>query len=150
MRDRNKVPVNWRRIGEGDRMVAVRDDGVEVVRDPTYSNAPYVIINMAGRAYSQIGRGGLERPRLYRYLDAATAAADRVWPMAFDHETAFHLVADKNDWRAPIDKVVPAEKLVAVIKAICFYTGTETTVTVEKDNRFRVKSVGYRMGPAGP
>ena len=149
MRDRNKVPANWRRIGEGNRMVAVRDDGVEVVRDPTYAKAPYVINDIAGNPYSQTGRGGRERPRLFRYLDAATAAADRVWPMAVDYETAFRLVANQDDWRAPIDTVVPADKLVAVIKAICFYTGTETTVIVEKD-RFRVKSVGYRMGPAGP
>ena len=152
MRDRNKVPSHWQRIGEGRHMAAVRCDGVEVLHDYRYSGSPYVIQNLRGQVYCQMTGRGVQRPRprLFKYLDAATAAADRLWPLTIDHQPAFQLVANKDDWRAPIDAIVPADKLVAVLKAIAHFTATEATVSVEGNGFFRVKSVGYRMGPAGP
>lgn len=142
-RDRNRLPEHW--VYLGDRQAAVRSDGVEIVRDRQYKNGPFVIVSRRGQVYTQMTGRGVQhpRPRLFRYLDAATATADRVWPMAIDQEPAFRLVANKDDWKGPINAVVAAEKLVAVIKAIKFYTGADTTVAVQGDGQMQVTSVGY-------
>ena len=70
-------------------------------------------------------------------------------------EAAFNMVADPNDWRAPIDAYVPKDTdLVLLEEAIVFYTATTPTFTVAlgKDQvmRIRVRADGYRAGPAGP
>lgn len=131
---------------------AVRSDGVKIVHDRRYHKRTLVIENILGEVYSQAVRGQHARPRLFKYLDAAAAVADRIWPIvgAHEHEVAFRLVADPDDWKRPIDATVPANRLADVVKAINFYTATETTVSVLADGQFRVKSIGYRMGPAGP
>lgn len=64
---------------------------------------------------------------------------------------AFDRVANPNDWRAPIDKVLLAERATpAVSAAVEFYTATQATITDLGNGFVRVTAVGYRMGPAGP
>lgn len=141
MRNRNKVPLHWVRIG--DSAGAIRDDHVEVRREPTYKQSPFILVSATGEIYSQHVRDGTRRPRLFRYLDAATATADRVWPLAVDHAPAFWLVANKDDWKGPINATVPPDKLLAVIKAIKFFTGADTTVAVQGNGQMYISSVGY-------
>lgn len=141
MRDRNKVPAHWIRIGADAG--AVREDHIEVRRDPTYKHSPYILLNATGEVYGQTVRDGTIRPRLFRYLDAATATADRVWPLAVDHAPAFNLVANKDDWKGPINAMIAPDKLLAVIKAIKFFTGADTTVAVQGDGQLQITSVGY-------
>lgn len=68
---------------------------------------------------------------------------------------AFDTVCDPNDWKGPIDCFVTADNVAVVVAAIQFYTATTPKVEAVKDNRtanstlFRVKSEGYRKGPAG-
>ena len=141
------LPDHW--TVYADTGTAKRTDGVRILHDRSYGNA-LVIENLSGQVYSQSVRGGHSRPRLFKYLDAAADAADHVWPLVEKHELAFHLVADPVDWRRPIDAIVPAAKLVDVVRAIQYYTATETIVSVATNGQFRVQSIGYRMGPAGP
>lgn len=65
---------------------------------------------------------------------------------------AFNLVADPDDWRAPINALVGPGELEAAITAIEFFTATIPTVEVVSvpERVYRVRSVGYRNGPAGP
>ncbi len=66
---------------------------------------------------------------------------------------AFDIVADKDDWRAPIDAFINPDETDAVFAAILFFTGTTTDVshdTFLKDGKIRIRSVGYRAGPCGP
>jgi hypothetical protein len=65
-------------------------------------------------------------------------------------EAAFALVSDQDDWKGRIQATVEAKDLPSVIQAIAFYTGTPTTVVPNEFGGFRVESVGYRAGPAGP
>lgn len=71
---------------------------------------------------------------------------------------AFEAVQHPRDWRGPIDAVVDADQLAITILAIQFYTATMPTVEPTQSRppachaqltRYRVRSVGYRMGPAG-
>lgn len=70
---------------------------------------------------------------------------------------AFDLVADPDDWKAPIDAVVTLPHVMdglEVKKAVQFFTATEATISVvglasETDITVRVQAPGYRMGPAG-
>ena len=66
---------------------------------------------------------------------------------------AFRLVADKNDWRAPIDAVVHADLAEfdgeVIARAVQFFTGTDAAV-VETDAGLHVRAIGYRAGPCGP
>lgn len=67
---------------------------------------------------------------------------------------AFDLVADPNDWKAPISALIPAEVAPIVCSAIRFFTATEPTTRPADDIAFKggvwVEAVGYRNGPAGP
>lgn len=65
----------------------------------------------------------------------------------------FDNICDPIDWKKPIEAIVMGQFLHRVVAAIEFYTATNPTVTpAGKLNRrvFRVKSEGYRQGPAGP
>lgn len=74
-------------------------------------------------------------------------------------QEAFEWVANPNDWKAPIDAFVPEHKVHVVRAAIEFFTATEVEIhefmdipsrhNVWKDWK-RVRSKGYRYGPAGP
>lgn len=77
---------------------------------------------------------------------------------------AFEAVQNPSDWKAAIDAVVTADKLAITIAAIDFIAGTPVNVSqpmggMEKletgkygirYDTFRVQSIGYRAGPAGP
>lgn len=82
------------------------------------------------------------------------------------HARAFALVENKTDWKAPIDAFITTDEVRAVCEAIAFFTATTATVeyigfigepvTLDDWKRFkvgdhicRVRSVGYRRGPAG-
>jgi hypothetical protein len=64
-------------------------------------------------------------------------------------DAAFAKVAEP-DWREPIWAVVDREEVSVVCAAIEFFTATTAVVKdLEFCDEFLVKSIGYRMGPAG-
>lgn len=63
---------------------------------------------------------------------------------------AFDVVCDPDDWRAPIDAEVAVEEVPVTVAAIEYFTATSVRVTRCHTDRCRVRSVGYRSGPAGP
>jgi hypothetical protein len=63
--------------------------------------------------------------------------------------TAFALVQNPEDWKAPIDCIVPAEAAAFIYDAIVFVTGTVPYSTVGSDGRYHMKAIGYRNGPCG-
>ena len=74
---------------------------------------------------------------------------------------AFDMCASPSDWRGPIDAIVDARFSDLASSAIAFYTATVPTTRKlaarEKlarrspvENPVRVRSPGYRDGPAGP
>jgi len=65
-------------------------------------------------------------------------------------KAAFDAVANPEDWRAEINAVVALDKVAVTIVAIEFYTATESIATLLNDGKVRIKSIGYRKGPAGP
>ncbi len=68
------------------------------------------------------------------------------------HASYFEMVEDPNDWRNPINKIVVCtrDEMDAIINAIMFFTATQADVTNLGNGIYRVKSEGYRNGPAGP
>ena len=72
----------------------------------------------------------------------------------FDHmevlKTAFELIQNPEDWRAPIDAEVPTCYKEIYIEAIKAMTATDPRVIEVRPGRTRLTSIGYRMGPAGP
>ena len=66
---------------------------------------------------------------------------------------AFNQVCDPADLKGPIDAMVPWDQANVYMQAITFMTATEPTCerVVGSDRRTyaHLKSVGYRMGPAG-
>lgn len=69
----------------------------------------------------------------------------------------FNLVADRNDWRAKVDAVVPFRKFVElattveeVEAAIVHFTGTVARSWIVGDTGVQFRAVGYRAGPCGP
>jgi len=69
-------------------------------------------------------------------------------------QAVFGLLHNPDDWKAPIDCEVMAndkqKKLIA--EAINFMTATDAEFEVLEPsiNKYRVTSIGYRNGPAGP
>lgn len=72
---------------------------------------------------------------------------------------AFDMVANPDDWRAPVDSVVDARFVELVKAAVEFFTATSATTRPEHGrearrspvpNPVRVRAAGYRAGPAGP
>ena len=63
---------------------------------------------------------------------------------------AFGQVCDPDDWRGPIDCLVP-EKLASLYhEAIVFMTGTVPVIhQTESRAVLRLTAIGYRAGPAG-
>jgi hypothetical protein len=62
---------------------------------------------------------------------------------------AFNAVAEPNDWKAPIDTIVPLEADVeTIVEAIEFFTAAKAVVTKDEFH-FHITSDGYRNGPAG-
>lgn len=65
-------------------------------------------------------------------------------------EAAFNLVADPNDWKAPIDAWVEHYKYDLVAEAIEYFTATEPRLGGLQNGWKRIIATGYRNGPAGP
>jgi len=88
-------------------------------------------------------------------LDRACRALPGSEAVSLEHAilgAAFALVAPADDWRGPIDAVLPeacdfAPDLVA--RAVAYVTATDARVTVTASG-VRVQALGYRAGPAGP
>lgn len=73
-------------------------------------------------------------------------------------KAAFDLVANKTDWKAPVDALVEGESCDfsedVIVDAVLFFTGTTATVSRGFDcgavaSTYRVRAAGYRAGPAG-
>lgn len=69
-------------------------------------------------------------------------------------QSAFDQVCDKADWKGPIDCIVPWHAVHLYLEAVKFMTAAEVTFERCSDAQgnpaMRVRSVGYRAGPAGP
>ena len=65
-------------------------------------------------------------------------------------DAAFAKVADPADWRNPIYEVVDRDEVEVTVRAIELFTATAVDVIdLQWGDEFMVKSVGYRLGPAG-
>lgn len=65
---------------------------------------------------------------------------------------AFNQICDKQDWKGPIDCLVPWEAASTYVEAIKWMTATspECKHVIHSGQSYaRLTSVGYRMGPAG-
>lgn len=69
---------------------------------------------------------------------------------------AFDIVANPDDWRAPIGTTIDERFLPVVCAAVNFFTSTDV-VCIARDpshsriqNAIEIRAGGYRMGPAGP
>lgn len=63
---------------------------------------------------------------------------------------AFDLVKNPIHWKDPINALIPANKREVVCKAIKYFTATKAKFFPTKNpDLLRVKSIGYRNGPAG-
>ena len=60
---------------------------------------------------------------------------------------AFNKVADKADWKRPIDAVIDRADRDIVREAVIYFTATVPTF-VDVGDKMRVTSPGYRAGPA--
>lgn len=68
-------------------------------------------------------------------------------------QCAFSHCHPVDDWRAPIDVIVPFDAANVYMQAIEFMTAVRPNVEPVKVNgatHFRLTCVGYRNGPAGP
>lgn len=67
---------------------------------------------------------------------------------------AFRLVFNEKDWRGPIDKTVDMNlsefETEVIAHAILYMTSTIAEISPRPNGAVNFKSVGYRMGPAGP
>ena len=67
---------------------------------------------------------------------------------------AFDRVANRDDWKAPIDCITVADEVVGredlIRKAVVFYTATEPAIVVCGSGYAHIQADGYRAGPAGP
>lgn len=61
---------------------------------------------------------------------------------------AFNQVCDPQDWKGPIDCIVPWDGANIYMQAIQFMTGVKPTFVKIGDNA-RLTCIGYRAGPAG-
>lgn len=65
---------------------------------------------------------------------------------------AFDQVCNKDDWKAPIDCVVPYDLANLYMQAIEFMTGVKpesAVCMINYERMFRLTCVGYRNGPCG-
>jgi len=61
---------------------------------------------------------------------------------------AFNQVCNQEDWKAPIDCLVPWELANVYIDAITFMTGVRPSY-LKDGSMCRLTCIGYRAGPAG-
>lgn len=65
---------------------------------------------------------------------------------------AFNQVCDPEDWKGPIDCIVPYDSANIYMQAIEFMTGVKPhheNVVVNCERMFRLTCCGYRAGPCG-
>ena len=66
-------------------------------------------------------------------------------------DEAFRMIANKDDWRAPIKAVIRPEDFEICKKAVAHFTATELTKKYNvRPGAYVVEAAGYRNGPAGP
>ncbi len=123
-------------------------------------------VKLLARAYTYMGnlcgwRIFMDGEEIYKlnYLtadEAIDAAIAKITPVhdgftKAELEKAFdrlHL----EDWRGPIFKRVPRNRLQVTLAAIEFFTATSARITTDLSSRddVTIESEGYRNGPAGP
>jgi len=59
-----------------------------------------------------------------------------------DLRVAFDMVADKDDWKAPVDALIHPTYREVVREAVIFFTGSVPSF-VARDGRLRVHAAGY-------
>lgn len=64
-------------------------------------------------------------------------------------QAIFRELSNPDDWKAPIDCIVPFAFAATAQEAITFITGTVPNAERLPTGEFRLTSVGYRMGPCG-
>ncbi|MDR2142540.1 MAG: hypothetical protein LBR11_12305 [Deltaproteobacteria bacterium] len=57
--------------------------------------------------------------------------------------SAFESVANKADWKGPIDALVQADQVKMVAEAIDFFAGCRPTYAPAANGQVRVRAVGY-------
>jgi hypothetical protein len=62
---------------------------------------------------------------------------------------AFDQICDKNNWKGPIDCIVPSKAASLYMEAIIFMTGTVPESSRLPDGRFQLVAAGYQAGPCG-
>jgi len=64
---------------------------------------------------------------------------------------AFDAISDPDDWKGPIDRVIPKAEFEKAYAAIEFYTATKASCSIynEIHQLVRIRAAGYRAGPAG-
>jgi hypothetical protein len=62
---------------------------------------------------------------------------------------AFAQIQNPDDWKGPIDCIVPFAAAATYVEAITFMTGVAPTSERSGYNSFRLKCVGYSAGPCG-
>lgn len=72
-----------------------------------------------------------------------------------DHDLlkeTFNKLCDKDDWKAPIDALIPIGEFDADLfeRAILYFTSTSPSFDQDNLGNVRVIADGYREGPAGP
>lgn len=65
------------------------------------------------------------------------------------YRAAFNQVCDPEDWKAPIDCIVPWGLANLYMNAIEFMTGVTPTFERLNNGDTRLKCCGYRLGPCG-
>lgn len=105
--------------------------------------------------------------RLERLVDATDESVaeslrdrwDEVEFLDYTHgelRCAFDIVANPDDWRAPISTTIDERFLSVVCAAVNFFTSTDVVCIARDPNHSRIQNAielradGYRMGPAGP
>lgn len=64
-------------------------------------------------------------------------------------QTAFGKVCNPKDWKASINAVIDEADRDLVQRAISYMTATDCSFSPAKPGKLRVRSIGYRRGPAG-
>ena len=66
---------------------------------------------------------------------------------------AFNAICNQKDWKAPIDAEIDiiscGFSLDDAMEAVRFYTATDPSVSQTGQTTYRIRSIGYRLGPAG-
>ena len=77
--------------------------------------------------------------------------SDPLFPPDVMQTVFFEQIANKKDWKKPINAVIVAASKALVEEAIIHFTATIPTFEPVKNrpSYLRVRSEGYRMGPAG-